>query len=223
LGAQNGGGSLKSPPRSACRSRLCGRSLPPRSVARSTLAVAHFRLAPTSLASISATDRLSPYSSYAFIADGRIACRYRHRGRDHLGLLDPQSGRLTDLPTPYTSLQPYLRAVGDRLAFIGASPTASSAVATCMCQRVALTFWPGPRFPWTRPGCRYQSRSSSRPGTARRPTPSITHPPTLTSPGRRMPGRRCWCRPIPGRPPTPRPAWTCAPISSPAVGSPWST
>jgi dipeptidyl aminopeptidase/acylaminoacyl peptidase len=70
------------------------------------------------------------YSSYAFVADGRIACRYRHRGRDHLGLLDPQSGRLTDLPIPYTSLKPYLRAVGDRLAFIGASPTAGSAVAT---------------------------------------------------------------------------------------------
>src|SRR4029453_7112393 len=64
------------------------------------------------------------------IAGGRIACRYRRSGRDHLGLLDPQSGRLTDLPIPYTSLKPYLRAVGDRLAFIGASPTTSSAVTT---------------------------------------------------------------------------------------------
>jgi dipeptidyl aminopeptidase/acylaminoacyl peptidase len=70
------------------------------------------------------------YSSYAFIADGRIACRYRHGGRDLLGLLDPDTGRLTDLPIPYTSLKPYLRAVGHRLAFIGASPTASSTVAT---------------------------------------------------------------------------------------------
>jgi dienelactone hydrolase len=70
------------------------------------------------------------YSSYAFVADGRIACRYRQHGRDQLGLFDPQSGRLTDLPIPYTSLKPYLRAVGDRLAFIGASPTTSSAVAT---------------------------------------------------------------------------------------------
>ena len=70
------------------------------------------------------------YSSYAFVADGRIACRYRQHGRDRLGLLDPESGRLTDLPIPYTSLKPYLRAVGDRLAFIGASPTTSSAVAT---------------------------------------------------------------------------------------------
>jgi dipeptidyl aminopeptidase/acylaminoacyl peptidase len=70
------------------------------------------------------------YSSYAFIGDGRIACRYRKQGRDRLGLLDLEAGRLTDLPIPYTSLKPYLRAVGDRLAFIGASPTTSSAVAT---------------------------------------------------------------------------------------------
>jgi dipeptidyl aminopeptidase/acylaminoacyl peptidase len=70
------------------------------------------------------------YSSYAFLADGYIAGRYRQHGRDRLGLLDPESGRLTDLPIPYTSLKPYLRAVGDRLAFIGASPTTSSGVAT---------------------------------------------------------------------------------------------
>jgi dipeptidyl aminopeptidase/acylaminoacyl peptidase len=70
------------------------------------------------------------YSSYAFVGDGRIACRYRQHGRDRLGFLDPESGRLTDLPIPYTSLKPYLRVVGDRLAFIGASPTTSSAVAT---------------------------------------------------------------------------------------------
>jgi dipeptidyl aminopeptidase/acylaminoacyl peptidase len=69
------------------------------------------------------------YSSYAFVGDGRIACRYREHGSDRLGLLDPGTGRLTDLPIPYTSVKPYLRAVGDRLAFIGASPTATSAVA----------------------------------------------------------------------------------------------
>src|SRR5215204_3749721 len=69
------------------------------------------------------------YSSYAFVGDGRIACRYRQHGRDRLTLLDPETGRLTDLSIPCTSVKPYLRAVGDRLAFIGASPTASSAVA----------------------------------------------------------------------------------------------
>jgi dipeptidyl aminopeptidase/acylaminoacyl peptidase len=70
------------------------------------------------------------YSSYVFVADGRIACRYRQNGRDRLALLDPETGGLTNLLIPYTSLKPYLRALGDRLAFIGASPTASSAVAT---------------------------------------------------------------------------------------------
>jgi dipeptidyl aminopeptidase/acylaminoacyl peptidase len=70
------------------------------------------------------------YSSYAFVADGRIACRYRQQGRDRLALLDPESGGRKDLPVSYTSIKPYLRAAGDRLAFIGASPTASSAVAT---------------------------------------------------------------------------------------------
>jgi dipeptidyl aminopeptidase/acylaminoacyl peptidase len=69
------------------------------------------------------------YSSYAFVGHGRIACRYRQGGRDRLALLDPGTGQLTDLSIPYTSLKPYLRAMGDRLAFIGASPTASSAVA----------------------------------------------------------------------------------------------
>jgi len=42
------------------------------------------------------------YSSYAFVTDGHIACRYRQHGRDRLTLLDPEPGRLTDLPTPYT-------------------------------------------------------------------------------------------------------------------------
>jgi dipeptidyl aminopeptidase/acylaminoacyl peptidase len=70
------------------------------------------------------------YSNYAFVADGRIACRYRQQGRDRLALLDPEGGGRKDLPVSYTSLKPYLRAVGDRLAFIGASATASSAVAT---------------------------------------------------------------------------------------------
>jgi hypothetical protein len=164
------------------------------------------------------------YSSYAFVGDGRIACRYRQHGRDRLALLDPRTGRLTDLPTPYTSLKPYLRAMGDRLAFIGASPTASSAVATLHMPTGRLGILAGAEVSldpaWVSVP---QSISSSRPGTPRRPTPSITHPPTLRSPGRRTPGLLYWCRPILGRPPTPRPALTSASSSSPAVGSPWWT
>src|SRR5215218_8461003 len=55
-----GGGSLKSPPRSSARSRPWLRSPLPRWLTRSTLAVAHLREAPTSSASSSVTDRLSP-------------------------------------------------------------------------------------------------------------------------------------------------------------------
>jgi hypothetical protein len=60
--AQKGGGSLKSP-RSAARSRPWARSWLPRWLVRSTLAVAHLREAPTSSASSSVTDRLSPSGS----------------------------------------------------------------------------------------------------------------------------------------------------------------
>src|SRR5829696_5785489 len=59
-GSQNGAGSLKFPPRSVCRCRPELRSPLPRWELRSTLAVAHFREAPTSSASSSVTDRFSP-------------------------------------------------------------------------------------------------------------------------------------------------------------------
>jgi dipeptidyl aminopeptidase/acylaminoacyl peptidase len=161
------------------------------------------------------------YSSYAFIADGHIACRYRQQGRDRLALLDPESGGRKDLPVPYTSIKPYLRAAGDRLAFIGASPTASSAVATL-------------HLPTGRIDVLAGAQVSRDPAWVSLPRPIqfptldgqtahglYTHPPTLRSPDRQVHGRRCWCRPILGRPPTPRPAWICAPSSSPAAGSRW--
>jgi hypothetical protein len=160
------------------------------------------------------------YSSYASVGNGAIACGYRQHGRDRLALLHPETGRLTDLPIPYTSVKPYLRAVGDRLAFIGASPRPARPWRSCMCLLGTWTSWLGPRFPWIRPGSRGPSRSSFHPGTARRPTPSITGRQTLKSPGQQMLGRRYWCRPILGRPPTPRPALTSASSSSPAEGSP---
>lgn len=70
------------------------------------------------------------YSTYAFLADGSIACRYRQQGLDHLGILNPASGRLEPLRLPFTSIKPYLRAAGDRIAFIAASPTTAPAVVT---------------------------------------------------------------------------------------------
>ncbi|HEV8653407.1 MAG TPA: prolyl oligopeptidase family serine peptidase [Actinomycetes bacterium] len=70
------------------------------------------------------------YATYAFLADGRLACRYHQDGTDHLALLDPRTGRLEDLRSPFTSIKPYLRAVNDRIALIGASPTHYQTVAT---------------------------------------------------------------------------------------------
>ena len=70
------------------------------------------------------------YATYAFLADGRLACRYRQDGTDHLALLDPRTGRLEELRLPFTSIKPYLGAVNDRVALIGASPTHHQTVAT---------------------------------------------------------------------------------------------
>ena len=68
------------------------------------------------------------YSTYALLSDGRIVCRYRQTGTDHLAMLDPRTGRLDSLAVPFTSIKPYLRATGGRLVFIGASPTSAPSV-----------------------------------------------------------------------------------------------
>lgn len=87
------------------------------------------------------------YSTYAFLSDGRIACRYRRHGLDHLGILDPATGYLESLSVPFASIKPYLRATRDRLAFIAASPTTTPAVVTlCLsdrCLRVLASDDPG--------------------------------------------------------------------------------
>jgi dipeptidyl aminopeptidase/acylaminoacyl peptidase len=70
------------------------------------------------------------YSSYALLADGRIACRYRQDGTDHLGILGLRNRHLEPLAVPFTSIKPYLRATPDKLAFIAASPTSAPAVMT---------------------------------------------------------------------------------------------
>jgi Nuclease-related domain len=87
---------LKSPPRSACRSRPCARSPLPRWELRSTLAVAHLRLAPTS----PALDHLVIGPGGVFVIDSK-----HYRGRLQLD----GSGRLWHGRYP---LAPMLRAVG---------------------------------------------------------------------------------------------------------------
>ncbi|MGH3961935.1 MAG: S9 family peptidase [Pseudonocardiaceae bacterium] len=76
------------------------------------------------------------YSTYTFLSDGRIACRYRRQGFDHLGIIDPAKGYLEPVSVPFTSIKPYLRATRNRLAFIAASPTATPTVVTlCLYDR----------------------------------------------------------------------------------------
>jgi dipeptidyl aminopeptidase/acylaminoacyl peptidase len=59
------------------------------------------------------------YGTYAFLGDGRIACTYRGRGVEHLGVLDPATRELVDLDLPFGCFDPpYLRASGSHLLFV---------------------------------------------------------------------------------------------------------
>jgi len=66
-------------------------------------------------------------STYAFTGPGRMVCGWVQNGLWHLGELDTESGELAEWNSPYTSVS-FLRAAGDRLAFIGGSPESPTAV-----------------------------------------------------------------------------------------------
>jgi dipeptidyl aminopeptidase/acylaminoacyl peptidase len=66
-------------------------------------------------------------ATYAFLADGRIACIYSQSGVDHLGFVLPGGGfQPADLS--YTSIAPLLRSSGNTLVFIAGSATEAAAV-----------------------------------------------------------------------------------------------
>jgi dipeptidyl aminopeptidase/acylaminoacyl peptidase len=69
------------------------------------------------------------YSTYAFVDSGRITCRYRSGGLDHLAVIDVETGELEDLDLPFTSLKPYVRASESWVAVIGSSAIRPPAVA----------------------------------------------------------------------------------------------
>ena len=68
--------------------------------------------------------------SFAFVADGRIACWYGDHGVQHLALLDADTGELLDLDLPFTSFEqgPAIAASGDGIAFIAGAPDLASQV-----------------------------------------------------------------------------------------------
>ncbi len=68
---------------------------------------------------------------YAFLGNGRIACIVGRRGTDSLEVLDPRAGTLEPLDLPYTAFPAStLCSHGDRIVFVGSSPTEYSAVVT---------------------------------------------------------------------------------------------
>jgi dipeptidyl aminopeptidase/acylaminoacyl peptidase len=68
-------------------------------------------------------------SSYVFMPDGRIACILNRGSRQPLTFLDPESGAYKEAGVDYDSVRyPFLRAHGQKLAWIGASPTQAPAV-----------------------------------------------------------------------------------------------
>jgi len=68
-------------------------------------------------------------STYAFLDGGRIACVRTEGAEERLGLLDPGAAAARDLGLPFTSFGfPSLSALGDRVAFAAAGPTAEAVV-----------------------------------------------------------------------------------------------
>jgi dipeptidyl aminopeptidase/acylaminoacyl peptidase len=64
---------------------------------------------------------------YDFLADGTIVCAYCQHGRWQLGVLDPRTGVLGRIPVPFTEIG-RVRAAHGRVVFLGATPTAATAV-----------------------------------------------------------------------------------------------
>jgi dipeptidyl aminopeptidase/acylaminoacyl peptidase len=69
----------------------------------------------------------------AMLADGRLAVLHGV-GEARLGLLDPATGALTDLDTPFAEFDPALSADGTMLACVAGGPTRPSAVLRIDCE-----------------------------------------------------------------------------------------
>jgi dipeptidyl aminopeptidase/acylaminoacyl peptidase len=68
-------------------------------------------------------------STYAFLADGTIACLYFENGLQRLGLVRPGTGTVARLDLPWTAYSPaQLRSDGTRLAFVAGGLTEAAAV-----------------------------------------------------------------------------------------------
>ncbi|MCX5122050.1 prolyl oligopeptidase family serine peptidase [Micromonospora sp. NBC_00362] len=68
------------------------------------------------------------YASYDFLEDGRIVVAVQDGPRHRLVLID-SSGAVRSVELPYTSIKPYLAALGTTVALIGSSPTVAPQIA----------------------------------------------------------------------------------------------
>ncbi len=66
-------------------------------------------------------------STYDFVDEQCIVCTYTQQGNWKLATLNPHAKTLTPIATPYTSISG-IHASGDRILFLGGSPTAPGAV-----------------------------------------------------------------------------------------------
>jgi dipeptidyl aminopeptidase/acylaminoacyl peptidase len=66
-------------------------------------------------------------SLYGFASDKQIVCSYTKNGNDYLATLDTATKVLRDIELPYSAIS-QLRIAGNRVVFIGASSTETSAV-----------------------------------------------------------------------------------------------
>jgi dipeptidyl aminopeptidase/acylaminoacyl peptidase len=75
---------------------------------------------------------------YVFLQDGAIACIYKERGFDYLGLIRPGSQVVEPLPCAYNTLK-WLDTDGSKLWLIGGSPTAPTTLFSLDPQSGAVT------------------------------------------------------------------------------------
>ncbi|HEY2596732.1 MAG TPA: S9 family peptidase [Chloroflexota bacterium] len=68
-------------------------------------------------------------STYAFLEDGRLACVMSQNGFDHIAFVRPGSGQGVEIADlPYTAISRRIRASGNTLVFVAATPTEAAAV-----------------------------------------------------------------------------------------------
>jgi len=67
-----------------------------------------------------APDWVLGQATLGFLDDGALVCRFHRAGRDHVGVLDPASGRLHVVPQPYTAIAA-LQVVDDTTVIVSGS------------------------------------------------------------------------------------------------------